>query len=74
VHLGNLLTAAALNLVRIVEWLDGTTWPTTRVCAFRKLMCKNHAAVCASVMISPAVSIFRQQYLFRGNVKRQVVL
>jgi len=38
VHLGNLLTAAALNLVRLVEWLDGTAKPKTRISAFSRLI------------------------------------
>ncbi len=38
VHLGNLLVAAALNFLRIGEWLSGLTRAKTRYSPFTRLM------------------------------------
>ena len=37
-HLQHVLTAAAINFVRVSEWLDGTPVATTRRSAFAALM------------------------------------
>jgi transposase len=38
VHLGHLLTAAAINFLRVSEWLSGVTRAKTRKSPFRRLM------------------------------------
>ena len=37
VHLQHLLTAAAMNLMRVVDWLNGKKRATTRLSAFARL-------------------------------------
>ncbi|MEO1666534.1 MAG: transposase, partial [Chloroflexota bacterium] len=37
VHLQNLMTAAAMNLMRVLDWLGGKRRPTTKVSAFARL-------------------------------------
>ena len=36
-HLQHLAIATAINLVRLVDWLDGTPFAPTRVSAFERL-------------------------------------
>lgn len=37
VHLQHLMTAAAMNLMRVVDWLNGKERATTRISAFARL-------------------------------------
>ena len=37
VHLQHPITAAAINLMRVIDWLSGNQWATTRKSAFARL-------------------------------------
>ncbi len=43
-HLGHLMTATAINLVRILNWLNGLSKSTVRPCAFQRL-CTTESSV-----------------------------
>jgi len=44
VHLGNLLTAVAMNFLRLSEWLSEAPRATTRQSPFRKLIAATESA------------------------------
>ena len=44
VHLGHLLTAAGLNVLRLGEWFLATAWAKTRITPFARLMADAAAA------------------------------